>query len=130
MDLYEMYAADTAKEENGTWMEIGDSKFLVARSGNKSYVKMFTKQYERNKRALDRKDEAADKLAEKIVIDVMASTILLGWENVVFKGDTLDYTKDNAKLLLAMPEFRKQIQEFAEDFSEFKAVREEEEEKN
>lgn len=130
MDIFSTYAVDETKEQSGTWMEVGDAKFLVARAGNKNYVKMLGKEVEKNQKALDRKDDAADALSDKIMIDVLASTILLGWENVSFKGETLEYSKENAKMLLALKEFRREIMKLADDFNAFKLAKEAEEVKN
>lgn len=130
MDIFSTYAVDETKEQSGTWMEVGDSKFLVARAGNKGYIKMLGKEVERNQKALDRKDDAADALSDKIMIDVLAATILLGWENVSFKGKDLEYSKDNAKMLLGFKEFRREIMKLADDFNAFKAEQEAEEVKN
>ena len=75
MDIFNTYAVDEVKELNGTWVPLGDAKFLVARAGNKAYVKMLGKEVERNQKALDVKDEAADALSDRIMIDVIAETI-------------------------------------------------------
>lgn len=130
MDIFNTYAVDEAKELNGTWMPLGDAKFLVARAGNKAYVKMLAKEVERNQKALDMKDEAADELSDRIMIDVLAKTILLGWENVSFQGKSLEYSEENVKMVLKHKEFRRQIAQMADDFSAFKAAKEEEDVKN
>lgn len=130
MDIFSTYAVDETKEQSGTWMEVGDAKFLVARAGNKSYVKLLGKEVEKNQKSLDRKDEAADALSDKIMIDVLAETILLGWENVSYKGKPMEYSKVNAKELLSHKEFRREIMKLADDFNAFKAAQEAEEVKN
>lgn len=130
MDIFATYAVNEEKESKGVWCEIGDSKFLVARAGNKDYVKMLTKEVNRNKRALDRKDAAAEKLNEELMVKIMAKTILLGWEDVEYKGKKLEYSVENAEMILAHDEFRRQIMVEAEDFSKFKAVQDEEDAKN
>jgi len=130
MDIFATYAVNEDLENNGTWMEVGDARFLVARAGNKAYAKMFTKEYERNHKALERKDDSADKLAEQIMIKVIAKTILLGWENVKFKGEDLPYSLANAEMLLGLKDFRREIVKLADDFDSFKAQKAEEDEKN
>jgi hypothetical protein len=87
LDIFAQYATDETLEENGTWFQIGGgARVLVARSGNRKYGKMLTKEVERNKKALDLNDDAADKLSEEIMIAVIADTILLGWEDVSVQG--------------------------------------------
>lgn len=124
MDIFAEYATDDALENEGTWMELGDAKFLIARSGNKNYTRKLSKAVERHKKQLDRKDDAADKLSDQIMIDVVAETILLGWEGVSFQKAPLVYSVDNAKKLLAIKDFRRQIMELADDFEAFKVKEE------
>jgi len=130
VDIFNTYAVDEAKELNGTLMPVGDAKFLVARAGNKAYIKMLSKEVERNQKALDMKDDNADALSDRIMIDVMAKTILLGWENVEFQGKPLEYSEENAKMVLGHKEFRREIAKLSDDFSAFKAAKEEEDVKN
>lgn len=130
MDIFNTYAVDEAKELNGTWMEVGDAEFLIARAGNKAYVKLLGKEVERNQKALDRKDEAAEALSDRIMIDVLAETVLMGWRNVSFKGEALEYTPENARMLLGLKEFRREVNKLADDFNAFKAKEEESAVKN
>ena len=121
LDIFAQFATDETLEENGTWFPIGGgARVLVARSGNRKYAKLLTKEVERNKKALDLNDDAADKLSEEIMISVLAETILLGWEDVSFKGEVLEYNVANAKKLLAVKDFRKAVAQFADDVSAFK----------
>lgn len=121
LDIFAQFATDETLEENGTWFPIGGgARVLVARSGNRKYAKLLTKEVERNKKALDLNDDAADKLSEEIMIGVIAETILLGWEDVSFKGEVLEYNVANAKKLLAVKDFRKAVAQFADDVSAFK----------
>lgn len=126
MDIFSEYATNDNLENEGTWVEVGDAEFLIARSGNKKYVRKLTKAVDRHKKLLDRKDDAADKLSDEIMVAVVAETILLGWKGVSFKGAPMAYSADNAKTLLAIKDFRRQIMELAEDFDAYKAVLEQE----
>lgn len=130
MDIFAAYASDETKEIDGVWVDIGDSQFLIARSGNPNYVKKLSKDYERNQKALDRKDEAADKLSEKLMVNVLAETILLDWKNVQFKGADFPYSKENATTLLGIKDFRKVVVQAADDFNAYRSVQEAEQEKN
>lgn len=76
MDIFATYAVNEDLENNGTWMEVGDARFLIARAGNRAYAKMFTKEYERNQKALERKDDSADKLAEQIMVKVDRKSVV------------------------------------------------------
>lgn len=130
MDIFASYASDEVKETDGVWVDIGDAQFLIARSGNLNYAKKLSREFERNQKALERKDEAADKLSEKLMIGVLADTILLGWKNVQFKGAELSYSKDNAAMLLGVKDFRKVIMQAADDFNAYRVSQEESQEKN
>jgi hypothetical protein len=130
LDIFEAYATDETAEVNGTWQQLNGADFLVARAGNRNYAKKLTDLVERNQKALDRKDEAADKLSDQIMIDVLAETILLGWKNVSFKGKELPYSVANAKTLLAVKDFRREVLKMADDVAQFRAKLEEEQAKN
>lgn len=126
LDLFAQFATDESLEVSGTWVPYGDAKFLVARLGNKAYSKKLSKLYERNKKLLDRKDDAADTLSELMMTEVLAETILLGWEGVNFKGKPMEYSYENAKTVLALKDFRKEIMVMAEDMEAYRLKKEEE----
>lgn len=121
LDIFAQFATDEGLEENGTWFDIGGgARVLVARSGNRKYGKMLTKEVERNKKLLDLNDDAADQKSEEIMIAVIAETILLGWKDLSFKGEVMEYSTANAKKLLAVKDFRKLVAQFADDVSAYK----------
>lgn len=126
LDIFAEYATNDTLENEGTWMDLGEAKLLIARAGNANYVRKLSKAVDRHKKQLDRKDDAADKLSDKIMIDVIAETILLGWEGVAYQGKPMTYSKDNARNLLAHKDFRRQVMELADDFDAFKLKQEEE----
>jgi hypothetical protein len=122
VDIFATYAVDEDKELNGAEVSIGDAKFTIARAGNKNYVKLLQKEVEKNQKALDAKDDSADKLSDRIMIDVIAETVLLGWEGVTYKGQPFEYSKTNARELLSHKEFRREIMKRSDDFSSFQAT--------
>lgn len=130
MDIFAAFATDVTKENEGVWVEVGDSEFLIARSGNQEYSKKISREFERHRKLLERKDDAADALSEKIMVDVLSETILLGWKNVQFKGEELPYNAANAKMLLGIKDFRSQVIKLADDFNSYKVDQEESEVKN
>jgi len=130
MDIFATYATDESKEENGVWMELGDAKLLIARSGNPKYTKIFEAAYKKNKRLLDRADEAADELAKKLFIDATARSVLLGWENVSFQGQPMTYSVENAKILLGHKDFYNEVTKMSQDLTAYKMVQDEDVEKN
>lgn len=133
LNLFAEFATDTTAEKDGVWVEYGDNKFLIAMSGNRKYRERFIKLYKPHERLFKTNSEAAEAKSNELLADVMAHTILLDWtgEMVVEKdGQPVKYSVENAKKALSLPRFRDLIQGYADDFSLFKAVKEEEEEKN
>jgi len=130
MDIFKTFATDTTKETDGIWVDIGDAQFLVARAGNQKYAKKLSKLFERNQKLLERKDAAADKLSEKLMVEVLAETILLDWKNVQYEGKDLAYSRESAEMLLNIKDFRKQIMQLSDDFNAYKMVQEDDQEKN
>lgn len=127
MDIFKQFATDENSELNGVWVPAGDAEFLVARSGNREYGRELNRLVEQNRVLLDSKTDESDKTSESILVKVTAKTILLGWRgNVEYKGKKLDYSVENAEMLLAHKDFRRQVATWAEDLSLFRAKLEEE----
>ena len=132
VDIFADFALNEVKENDGNWVNYkGDVEFLIARTGNRKYRKSFTHQFKKNQRLLDANTDASDAKAEEILIDVMASTILLGWKGkVAIQGVVVEYSVSNAKKLLSIPLFREYISKQADDQASYKAVQDEEDAKN
>jgi hypothetical protein len=122
LNVFTEYATNEKAEIEGTIMEVGEAKLTIARIGNKKYSRKLSKLYERNRKLLERKDDSADALSDKIMIEVLSETILLGWEGIDDEdGKPMPYSKENAVKLLGLKDFRKVIMELAGDDAEFKA---------
>lgn len=120
-DIFAAYATDENLENNGTSFPIGKgAKLLVARSGNRKYSKAITKAVELRRVELDANDDAAAAVSDQIMVDVMAETILLGWEGLSFKGVDMPYTQENAKTMLAVKDFRKHVAGLADQMDAYK----------
>lgn len=129
IDLFNEFATNTEAEENGVWQEFAPgTKFLIARSTNKHYSRALTKAFEKNRATLSRTSDAAEAMSEDIMIGVIARTILLDWEGVVYKGKPLEYSFENARELLSHKDFRRWVMSKAEDLDSYKAVQEAEDE--
>lgn len=127
LDIFQQYATDESLENNGTWFEIGGgARVLIARTGNKGYVKYLTKEVERYKVTLDVGDDIAAAKSEQIMTEAIAKHILLGWEGISYKGEPLDYSYENAKTLLAHKDFKRDVMKFAEDMEAYKIHQEKE----
>ena len=134
IDLFAAFATDTKAEEVGISTTVpgaGDTEFLVARAGNSEYTRKLQRLVKQNRTLLDSKGKQAEAKSDEILIDVMATTILLGWKGTInYRGEALAYSLENAKKLLALKEFRAAVSKVADDFETFRAVKEEEDSKN
>jgi hypothetical protein len=126
LDVFQSFATDEKLEAEGTWREIkGGAKLLVARAGNSAYAKALTKQFDLHQNVLQGDDQAAEDKSSEIMIDVTARTILLGWEGISYLGKPMDYSVENAKTLLKIKDFRRLVQDLAQQFDAYKVKEEE-----
>jgi hypothetical protein len=127
MDIFASFATDESLENEGKWFNLSKTaKVRVARSGNAKYVKQLRKKLEENRIDLDSQGDEANELAEKVMIDVLADTILVGWEGLEYRGKPMEYSRLNARILLQVKDFRRKIVGFSESFEAFKVKQEEE----
>lgn len=127
MDIFYAFATDAALETQGTWFNLSkDTKLKIARAGNTEYVNLLRKKLEDSRIDLDSKDDESNARAEKMMIEVMADTILLGWEGLSYQGSPLEYNKANAIKLLQHKDFRRKVTGFSESFEAFRVKQEQE----
>jgi len=121
MDIFATYATDEKAEVEGVEFDLSSTaKVRVARAGNDKYLAELRKVLDQNQMALDSNDEAANTLAQKLTIDVMAKTILLGWSGLQFKGKPVDYSPEMARTMLGVKDFRKKIITLSESVEAFR----------
>lgn len=98
--VYDIFETETDAEVSGTWIDIGPSKFKLARAGgaNENFLKTAAKRIKPFQSALESlPKKAADEMAQGIFVD----TILLDWQNVTDRsGQEIPYSRDAAKKLL------------------------------
>lgn len=128
LDIFAEFAVD----DGGVWVPYaGDVEFLIARANNAKFRRRISYFYEKHRRLLDGKGEAAEAKSNEIVATVMAETILLGWKGKVkFQGQVLEYSKPNAEKLLAVAPFREWVSKMANDEHAYKIVKDEEDKEN
>ena len=130
VDLFAAFNTDTKAEQEGMLTVLpncGDTKFRVARAGNKSYNKLLSSLYKRNRVILDSKGDDAENKSNEIMTEVFAKTILLGWEGTItYQGKKEPYSYEMAKKLLAHKDFRQVVAQVSEDFANFKTEKDEE----
>lgn len=120
--IYSLFETDKKLEQDGAWVDVGPSSFLLARAGgsNTRFQKAMSAALRPHQRriALGTMDaEEANKLAAGPFVD----TVLLGWKNVVLKdGSELAFTKENARKLLSdIPELFAVLMEESQRLSNF-----------
>ena len=128
LDIFAEFAVD----DGGVWVPYaGDVEFLIARANNAKFRRRISYFYEKHRRLLDGKGEAAEAKSNEIMATVMAETILLGWKGKVkFQGQVLEYSKPNAEKLLAVAPFREWVSKMANDEHAYKIVKAEEDKEN
>lgn len=133
MDLFKTFATDEQLEIEGRWVPFNDkTSFKIARAYNKQFSRMFQREFKANKLALEAKGASAENLADDIMCNVMAKTILLDWKGPLsINGEDLSkYSQDNAVKALKLKEFRAWVNQHADDSAAFKVHQDEEDEKN
>lgn len=136
MDIFNAYATDDFAEQNGRPFENGDAVFVIARSGNRRYSDMLGQLYTAHKHTLDQKDtpeqrQAATERSDKIMVEVMSKSILVGWSgNVKYKGVDFPYSQANAAVLLAIKDFRNWVDGKSSSFQNYLLEVKEADEKN
>ncbi len=125
MDIFYSFATDPVLEEQGKEFQIGKDAFItVARTGNRVYIMRAL--LAAHKETLDRDDDEAHDRFEKIQIEVLAKSVLLGFRGITFKGETLTYSQANAAMLLEIKDFRDLVAKHADKFTNFLVKQEEE----
>lgn len=120
MSLYKQFKTNKELEKDGILLEYGlNSKgqpicIRIARAGGGNV--QFSKRFEAKLKPFRRQvqNETLDpQLAEKLVREVYAESVVLGWENVEDEdGNELPFSVENAiKLFTDLPELFKDIQE-------------------
>lgn len=132
INLFKAYSTDATAEQEGTLTPLpgcGDTKWLIARSGNKHYNRLLSSLFKKHRSILESKGDAAEAKSEEILVEVFAKTILKGFEGTIPgpDGKMTAYSENFAKQLLAMKDFRAKVAAASEDFNTFLSNKEEEE---
>lgn len=131
LDIFASFATNEDLEKNGARVELGEGASIrVARSNSRAYSKLLAKLVEDNKAVLDKGDDAADAKSDEIMVEVMAQTLLKGWDGLKYKGKSLPYNIENARVILQHKDFRRVVAQHADNFEHFRAHAEAEAEKN
>lgn len=121
MDIFEAFATDSKAEIDGRELKLSKTaKLIVARSGNDRHAEAIRKAVEAGKIDLNDSSAASNEVAEEVMIDIMAETILLGWEGLAYQGKSVDYSPEMARTMLRIKDFRTKVTQFASNFENYK----------
>jgi len=126
-DVKKLFGTDSTKEQEGVVHEMGEGlKMRIARIGNPNYQKRFQALSKPHRRAI-RRGTLADEVAEKLLIQCLAETIVLGWEGLEENGEEVPYSLENCvRILTDYPELRNYINDIANELEGYQAEDDEE----
>ncbi len=120
--IYEVFDTNPDEEVSGIWIDYGPFKFLIARAGgaNRAFASTIERKM-RPHRAAVASGAMDEKVAERLLAEAYADSILLKWEGVTDRqGGNLPFNKKNAvALLLDVPELFKALRAEAELLANF-----------
>ena len=126
-DVKKLFGTDASKEKDGVWYDLADGlRMRIARVGNPNYQKTFQKLSKPHRRAI-RRGTLPDEVAEKLLIQCMAETIVLDWSGVEDEGVEIPYSKEAViTILTKYPELRNYINDIANELEAFQEELDEE----
>jgi hypothetical protein len=130
MSLYNTFETDKSLERDGIVLDYGfNSKnqpvqIRIARAGgaNTKFAKALEYKMKPYKRAIVN-DTMDNKVAEKLLIETYAESVILGWEGVEDRqGNDLEFNKENVvKVLTDLPDLFLDIQQQSQKSALFRA---------
>lgn len=122
--IYDMYATDHQREVEGFWHPVTDKiSFRLARAGgaNMGFTKTLEQKTRPHRRQLD--DDNMDvALANKLLIETFAETVILDWKGITdANGKKVAYSPAAAtKLLTDLPDLFTELRESAAKQANFR----------
>lgn len=132
MDIFDEFATDEQLEIEGVWVDYDEkTKFKIAREYNEHFTRLFSETQAKHKRALAGRSKEAKDLANRLMVEIMAKTILLGWEGpVMYQKQPLTYSYENAVKVLTLKGFRAWVVQQASNEALYRDTAEKDDEKN
>ncbi|MDD5486774.1 MAG: hypothetical protein WDA41_07965 [Candidatus Neomarinimicrobiota bacterium] len=123
-DIDKVFGFDDKMAQEGVKMFLdakGEQYFLVRRIPNPDYERMLSREFRRNKRLLEMETPESELLSQKLMAEVLAKTVLIGWEGIAVKGKKLPFSVEGAaKILTEYPNLRSAVLEFGQDTKNFR----------
>jgi len=113
---------DENLENEGVWVTLPSKiRLKIGRSGSEAWKREYGKIHRERARGF-RQGKVPDDLLEEIVLEAMARTILLGWENIEDdNGLPIPYSVENARKLLSVREIRDDVTALSQENDLFRA---------
>ena len=134
MNPYQLFATDKqAETEHGIILDYGTFRMRILRAGgsNRKFIETLNRRLKPYRRQIENDTMDSD-MAQRIMAEVYADTVIIGWDEVPdAEGSPLEYCRNNViKLLTDLPELFRDIQEQAGKAALFRAAEREDEQKN
>jgi hypothetical protein len=127
VNIFDLFETDVDAEENGKWfediMQDGSNLGIKVRCmTSQAAIKNLTRLMAQNKKHMV-KGKLPEEIDKKILIQHLASTILIGWKGVKGKDNKpIPYSTEAAELILTkLPRFREAVVRLAQQLDAFKA---------
>lgn len=130
-DVFKAFATDEGLENSGKKIDLGGGAYMtVARIGNENFNRVLQSKLEKHRESLDGlPDDEKAKLDKQLYLETLAETVLVDFK-LNFKGKPMKYSMANAVKLLEIKDFRAKVGKEAENIDNYRAVMEDEAEKN
>lgn len=125
-NIYEMYETNLDCEATGITLDFGDAgRIRVARAGptNRAFSKLLESKMRPHRRQMDTDNMPPD-VADRIMREVFAESVVLGWEDVCDRdGKKLVFSVEACiKLFEDLPDLFVQVREESAKFTNFRAA--------
>ncbi len=124
--IYELYLTDEEREKSGFWYDVTDTcKILLARAGgsNIRFLKAVQDKTQPHRHKLDDLDKMDPGLANKLMIEAFAESVVLDWTGVTdVKGKEIKFSKKHAiNLLTELHDLFDELRDAASKQSNYRA---------
>ena len=122
LDIFSEYATDEGLEVRGVWRDLNStgSRILVGRMGSEAFDEAMQAEVDKASATLALGGALAASAYKDVVLNVMARTVLLGWENVAYMGQVPPYSHEMARKLLSHRDFRKVVERMSSDLERYR----------
>lgn len=131
-DVFRSLATDESAENAGVWLDLSSVKFKIARSNTEQYYEEMETIADEFREALKKaKPKEAAKIEVDLLVKLYAKVVLRDWtEGVMYDGEPLPYSYENAVKLLQIKDFRQWVVKQATDLNNYKVAKFEADQKN